>query len=190
MVVLVHGFLATAGVLRPLREAIERDTPARVASFTHLPGATIEEVAGRLRELLTRLPRAERIHLLGHSIGGLAARYFVQELGGDPRVLGTISIASPFDGARRAWLLPGRLGRELRPASPILAALREGLARDRSVPHLAVAGSHDAVVPVVLFPSGIERLLVPGSGHNAVLYHPLTLQAVTACIKSRSLAST
>jgi triacylglycerol lipase len=188
-VVLVHGFLATAGVLRPLREAIERDAGARVATFTHPPGVTIAELAERVRELVRRLPDAERIHLVGHSIGGLAARWFVQELGGDPRVAGTVSIAAPFGGARRARLLPGRLGRELERDSPILARLRAGLATGSPVSHLAVAGSHDAVVTEGAFPPGVERLLVAGCGHNAVLYHPLTLEAVPARIRTGALGA-
>jgi pimeloyl-ACP methyl ester carboxylesterase len=190
VVVLVHGFLATAGVLRPLRDAIERGTGASVASFTHVPGATIEELGERVRATVASLSSAERVHLVGHSIGGLAVRYFVQELGGDPRVTGTISIASPFGGARRAWLLPGKLGRQLAADGALLERLRAGLARDGSVPHLAIAGSHDAVVPSGGLPAGVEQLIVPGCGHNAVLYHPLTLEAVPARIRAVSAART
>jgi pimeloyl-ACP methyl ester carboxylesterase len=185
-VVLVHGFLATAGVLRPLRDAIERDTGAGIATFTHVPGVTIDELGGLVGEIVAKLAAAERIHLVGHSIGGLAVRFFVQELGGDPRVKGTVSIASPFSGARRAWLLPGKLGRQLEADSPFLERLRVGLARDTSVPHLSIAGSHDATVPHGALPPGAPRLLVPGCGHNAVLYHPRTLEAVTAQIRARS----
>ena len=38
VVVLVHGFFATAGVFRPMRARIERETGALVASFSHAPG--------------------------------------------------------------------------------------------------------------------------------------------------------
>jgi triacylglycerol esterase/lipase EstA (alpha/beta hydrolase family) len=46
-----------------------------------IPGA-----AARLGEAIEDLSAAtgyERIHVIGHSLGGLIARYYVQRLGGD-----------------------------------------------------------------------------------------------------------
>jgi pimeloyl-ACP methyl ester carboxylesterase len=166
--VLVHGFLATAGVLRP--------------SFTHPPGVSVTGLAERVGEFVGRV-EAERIHLVGHSIGGLAVRWFAQELGGDPRVVQTVSLASPFWGTRRARLLPGALGRELDPGSAVLARLRGGIGR--GVPHFAVSGAHDPVVgpPAPLGAAG--ELLAAGCGHNAVLYDPVVLGAVAGRVRER-----
>ena len=184
VVVLVHGFLATAGVLRPLAERIESDTGAGTATFTHLPGEGIERIARRVAELVKRVPaRTRRIHLVGHSIGGLAARHYVTELGGDPRIVQTGSIASPFSGVpRAASLLPGQLARDLDPGSPILARLRAGVGQ--GVPHFSIAGTHDAVVASgALLPSA-ERLEVPGCGHNALLYDPVVLGEVVSRVRA------
>jgi pimeloyl-ACP methyl ester carboxylesterase len=179
VVVLVHGFLATAGVLRPLRERLEAEAGLGVASFTHPPGIGIREVAARVGELVARVS-AERVHLIGHSIGGLAARWFVQELGGDPRVVQTISIATPYWGVRRAWLLPGELARELEPSSALLATLREGLGR--GVPHVSLSGTHDVVVgrPEAL---AAEHALALGMGHNAILYDDSVLSDLVARVR-------
>jgi triacylglycerol lipase len=180
VVVLLHGFLATAGVLRPLGDAIERGASARTASFTHTPGVGIESIAGRLAELVNRIPSPEvRIHLVGHSIGGLAARWFVTELGGDPRVVGTVSIASPFEGAPRARLFPGHLARDIEPGSALLARLRSA---ESVVPHLSIAGGHDRVVPSGALLSHGERLFIEGAGHNELIYDGETLAAVVARI--------
>lgn len=182
VVVLIHGFLATAGVLRPLGERIEADTGAQAASFTHLPGEGIERIARRIETLVRRLqPGIRRLHLVGHSVGGLAARYYVDELGGDPRVVQTISLASPFSGVPRASLLPGALARDLDPESPLLARLRAGVGR--GVPHFAIAGSHDALVAQGALPSSAQ-LEVPGCGHNALLYDPLVLGEVVARVRA------
>jgi triacylglycerol lipase len=183
MVVLVHGFLATAGVLRPLAERIENDTEAGTATFTHLPGEGIERIARRVAELVSRLPaQTKRIHLVGHSIGGLAARLYVTELGGDPRVVQTVSIASPFSGVPRAALvLRGQLGVDLDPSSPLLARLRAGVAS--GVPHFSIAGTHDAVVAAGALPTA-ECLEVPGCGHNALLYDPAVLGEVVSRVRA------
>ena len=180
VVVLVHGFLATAGVLRPLREALETRASVGVATFTHPPGIGVTELAGRVGELVGRLG-AERIHLVGHSIGGLAARWFVQELGGDPRVVQTLSLASPFWGVRRSWLLPGPLARELEPESALLATLRAGMGQ--GVPHYAVSGSHDVVVGPAGALGSAEESVADGCGHNAVLYDPAVLAGVVRRVR-------
>lgn len=176
LVVLVHGFLATAGVLRPLRERLEAEGHA-VASFTHAPGIGVAELAERVGEVV-RNSRAERIQLVGHSIGGLAARWYVDALGGDPRITQTVSLASPFWGARRARFLPGQLGRDLHPESPVLARLRDSVTR--GVPHYAVSGTHDAVVGPALPLGSDGELVAAGCGHNAVLYDRSVLEAVAA----------
>jgi pimeloyl-ACP methyl ester carboxylesterase len=181
--VLVHGFLATAGVLRPLGAALETEAGVVVGSFTHPPGVSVTGLAERVGEFVARI-EAERIQLVGHSIGGLAVRWFAQELGSDPRVIQTVSIASPFWGTRRARLLPGTdLGRELEPNSAFLARLRAGLGR--GVLHFAVSGTHDAVVgpPSPLGAAG--ELLAEGCGHNAVLYDPVVLGAVAGRVRER-----
>src|SRR6185503_4797219 len=92
-VVLIHGFLATAGVFRPLADALEAEAGVSIASFTHPPGIGVIDLAERVRDVVRRVS-SERVHLVGHSIGGLAARWFVQELGGDARVVQTLSLAS------------------------------------------------------------------------------------------------
>jgi pimeloyl-ACP methyl ester carboxylesterase len=180
VVVFVHGFLATAGVLRPLRDAVERETGATTASFTHPPGLGIERIADRLAKLVQSFASEDlRLHLVGHSIGGLAVRWFTTELGGDRRLASTISIATPFFGAPRARLFPGTLAREIEPGSAFLERLR---AAPSAVPHLSIAGGADRTVPSgALLPVG-DRLVVVGAGHNAVLYHPDTVQAVVSRI--------
>jgi pimeloyl-ACP methyl ester carboxylesterase len=188
VVVFLHGFLATAGVLRPLRDAVERGTRAETASFTHAPGLGIVSIAERLAALVGSLESAElRVHLVGHSIGGLAARWFMTELGGDRRVKGTISIASPFEGAPRARFFPGVLARDIEPGSALLARLRGARS---AVPHLSIAGGGDRVVPGgALLPDG-ETLLVERAGHNEVLYHPTTVAAVVRRIAAMSSGRT
>lgn len=184
VVVFVHGFLATAGVFRPLREAVERETGAVTASFTHAPGLGIRDIAERLATLVRSFASREiRLHLVGHSIGGLAVRWFVGELGGDARIAGTVSIASPFRGAPRARVFPGLLAREIEPGSAFLARLR---AATSAVPHLSIAGGNDRTVPDGALCEHGEHLLVAGAGHNEVLYHPDTVAAVVGRIGARA----
>lgn len=186
LVLLVHGFLATAGVLRPLGAAIRRETGAHIASFTHAPGVSVRHIAQRIGDVLRALPPVPlRIHLVGHSVGGLAARYFVAVLGGDPRVAGTIAIASPFAGTRRAAGLPGPLMRDLTPESELLTCLR---GRGCEVPHLSIAGDRDALVRDGGCLVGADTLTIEGAAHNSIVYDPRTARAVIDRIRAVSSA--
>jgi hypothetical protein len=168
VVVLVHGFLASAGVFRPLRARLERETDARVATFTHAPGVRIRTIAKRLARLVERLPRDARVTVVGHSIGGLAARWYVQELGGHARVAQTISLASPFGGID---VLPLLVGADLRAQSAVLARIR-ARAHVHDVPHTSVVGAEDTLV------AGVETaclgfgdvVVLPERGHNGLLF--------------------
>jgi pimeloyl-ACP methyl ester carboxylesterase len=171
VVVLVHGFLASAGVFRPLRKRLERECGTAVASFSHVPGATVPSIAFSLGKLVARLPKAARVHVVGHSLGGVVARYYVQELGGHARVAQTIALGAPFGGAPIAAHIPVFVGRDLRPKSALLSRLRER-AHEHAIPHVSIAGTADRTVPhdqALAFPWG-ERISLEGRGHNGLLF--------------------
>lgn len=183
VVVLLHGLFATAGVLRPMRQVIEQSTSAHTASFSYVPGPGVAAIAETLGELVDRLPSAVRIHLVGHSMGGLAARWFVQELGGDSRVVQTISLASPFQGTRRSVLVPGAAGRDIAIGSGVLARLRERGAC--GVPHLSIVAADDALVTEDATLHQGERLVIEEAGHNGLLFDPRVAEVVARRVKER-----
>ena len=189
VVMLVHGLFATAGVLRPLRREIEAQSGAFTTSFTHPPGPGIRRVASEIARAVRKISGAARIHLIGHSIGGVAVRYFVQELGSDPRVVQTLSIGSPFGGAGPARFFPAPVGRDIEPGSALLEQLAHGASKRLGVPHLSIAGLEDHVVPRGAHLAAGDRLSVPGCGHNSLLYHPRVVSAVVERIRQVQAAA-
>jgi triacylglycerol lipase len=192
VVVLVHGFLATAGVFRPLRVRLERDADARVASFSHAPGLGVRRIADQLASLVDRIPHGTRIHLVGHSLGGVVARWYVQEMGGHARVAQTISIATPFGGARIAERFRVFVGNDLHAASDVLTRLREGCGPGSvgaRVPHVSIAGTDDRMVSppeCATFTTG-ELIVLEGRGHNQLLFDREAIDLVVARVRGASL---
>ena len=187
VVVLIHGFFASAGVFRPMRTHLETDTSAKVASFTHAPGAGIERIARSLARIVARIPHACRVHLVGHSLGGLVARWYVQELEGHKRVAQTISLGSPFGGTELARPFRFLVGADLCRTSPLLARLR-ARAHEHDVPHTSVVADADAmIVPCesAVFPRG-DVVVLPGRGHNSLLFDPDSITHVVDRIKRAS----
>jgi pimeloyl-ACP methyl ester carboxylesterase len=191
VVVLVHGFFASAGVFRPMRRHLVTDTGATVASFTHAPGAGIERIARSLARIVDRIPRDCRVHLVGHSLGGLVARWYVQELGGHARVTQTISLGSPFGGTERARRFRFLVGADLHRTSPILARLR-ARAHEHEVHHTSVVGEADALIipgESAVFPRG-DVVVLPGRGHNSLLFDPESITHVVDRVKRAQKPST
>ena len=180
VVVLIHGFFASGGVFRPMKERLVAETGSKVATFTHAPGVSITSIAKSVARIVERIPMSCRVHVVGHSLGGLVARWYVQELGGHERVAQTISLGSPFGGTEIARRFPILVGRELCRTSPLLARLR-ARAHEHDVPHTSVVADADTmVVPCesAVFPRG-DVVVLPGRGHNSLLFDPESIAVVT-----------
>jgi hypothetical protein len=181
VVVLVHGFLASAGVFRPLRARLERETDARVATFSHAPGAGIRRIAKQLAALVDRVPEGARITVVGHSLGGVVARWYVQEMFGHERVVRTVSLGSPFCGIDVPQL---GVGVDLHAQSTLLKTLREH-AHVCGVPHTSIVAGSDTIVhghATACLGYG-DVVLLHDRGHNQLLFDDEAAGVVIECVK-------
>jgi pimeloyl-ACP methyl ester carboxylesterase len=168
VVFFLHGFLATAGVTRPMRLFVGRHAGIHTACLTYPPGPGVEVFSQKLEDTLRSLPDEVAIHLVGHSMGGIVARHYAVTRG-DARVRSTIALASPFGGVRGAGLLP--FSRDLDPASAPLATSRRQPSHG-DVPHLSVfAGADGLTMDRALHtPAGADVVVLENRGHNAILF--------------------
>jgi triacylglycerol lipase len=185
VVILMHGLFATAGVLRPLRQAIARLPAVHTATFTYAPGPDVEALCDELARLAAALPPAARLHLVGHSLGGIVARVYAHERH-DDRVAQTISLASPFAGVPGAAALSFGSARDLDPQSPLLRRVRIQ-ASSAGVPHLSILAGADNVVrpPLAHALPGGDVIVLEGRGHNALLFDDEAARLVKERIATR-----
>lgn len=191
LVVVMHGLFATAGAMRVLRGRIEHGTGLATASFSYPPWWGVAELAAHLRDFLAPVPSSTRVHLVGHSLGGLAARYYVQVRPRDSRVIQTISLGSPFAGTRAVSWMPGRFYDGLRPGSRVLRAIERSWRRGTHVPHFSIAASHDLLVQPAtsaVCPPG-DKTVIRACGHASLLYDRRVAQCVVDRIRSAAAAA-
>jgi triacylglycerol lipase len=127
------------------------------------------------------------VHLVGHSLGGLVARWYVQELGGHARVAQTISMATPFGGTPLARLRV-LVGNDLHAASSVLGRLKER-AHEHGVPHVSIVAAKDRVVfpPAnAAFHHG-DVVTLAGRGHNTLLFDTEAIDVVVRRVKEAHL---
>ncbi len=159
-IVLVHGWVDNRSIFTVLRRALQRRGFGRVVTMNYSVFTyDIPRAARRLGQLIEQVCAEtgyERVHVVGHSMGGLVARYYVQRLGGDERVHTLATLGAPHSGTRAAHLMVGRAVKQLRPGSELLAEL--------AAPAL---GCRTRVISVW---SDIDHMVVPKS--SARLDHP------------------
>ncbi len=126
-IVLIHGVVDNRSIFTVLRRGLRRRGFGRVQGLNYSPLTDdVRDVAGRLAETVEALCAEtgyERVHLIGHSMGGLVARYYVQCMDGDQRVHTLVTLGTPHSGTYAARLVPHPVARQLRPGSDIIAEL-------------------------------------------------------------------
>ncbi len=170
-VLLVHGFAANKSNWLFLQRDLRAAGYGRVHALNYNPFlADIPTIAGacaiRARQLMAATG-TDRIHLVGHSLGGLVARYAVQLCGLDDLAASCVTVASPHQGVGHlpAAFAPIRSVRQLTPGSAVLARMR--------------ASSRPLPTRFVGYYSNLD-LLVPG--HRARIVEP-ALRATNVLVK-------
>jgi triacylglycerol lipase len=188
-VVLVHGYLANRSTLYPVAAYLRLQGIGQVLTFNYDSGAGVEQAAMALRDYLRRHVRGGRIDLVCHSLGGLVARVYLQELGGSRRVDRCITLGTPHQGTYGSYWLWSRVGRELRPDSSLLARLQASRDNARGVRFVSlIAGSDNLVFPRV-FASHDEEVHFGDLGHVSMLFSPRVLRAVAEVLTELTASS-
>jgi triacylglycerol lipase len=126
-ILLVHGIMDNRSVFTLFRRSLRRRGFGAVHAVNYsLFTGDIRTAAHQLRghvEQLRELTGADKVHIVGHSLGGMIARYYVQRMGGSAAVDTLVTLGSPHRGTLTAHLMPTPLGRQLRPGSELLEEL-------------------------------------------------------------------
>lgn len=127
-VLLVHGIIRTSTVFGKMSAYLSQQGWS-VHTLNLTPNnATLglDQLATQVADYVDKTFGHEQpIDLVGLSMGGLVSRYYVQRLGGINRVQRLITISSPHQGTRMAYLSarPGCI--QMRPGSDFLADLNQ-----------------------------------------------------------------
>lgn len=188
-VVLVHGYMANKASLMPLAAFLRLRGYKQVLLFNYASSDGVEAGARALKAFLKQNVRGGRIDLIGHSLGGLVSRVYLQHLGGARRVDRCITLGTPHQGTYNAYWVPTRVGRQLRPDSALLARLEATRSEAAAVRFTSVvAGSDPLVIPRVFGAHGDEapeaRVHVPDLGHLGMLFSPKVYRAVLSGLRA------
>jgi triacylglycerol esterase/lipase EstA (alpha/beta hydrolase family) len=184
-VILLHGYLGNRGYMVPLVRALE----ARGIGPIFVPTASgaLDPIEAYARELHGHVERIvagtgqPRVVLVGHSMGGLAARTYVA-MHGAGRVARIVTLGTPHRGSWLAWLGWGENARQMRPGSDFLAGLERHEGECGSPVAASIYSPHDNMVMPQASSrvEGARNIAIPGVGHIALLRSPRLLVALLA----------
>ncbi|WP_226600090.1 alpha/beta fold hydrolase [Streptomyces violascens] len=193
-VVLLHGFIDNRSVFVLLRRSLARHGWRHLESLNYSPLTGDIRVAAELlgrhvEEICARTGHRE-VDVVGHSLGGLIARYYVQRLGGDLRVRTLVTLGTPHSGTRSAQLAHAHpIVRQMCPGSELVEELRRPAPGIRTRFVSFWSDLDTLMIPVetarIEHPDLIaQNVRVTGIGHLAMPVHPAVAagvrQALTA----------
>jgi triacylglycerol lipase len=189
-VLLVHGFGGTKSSWSFLARALTAGG-LTVDAITYSPfGTSVERLADRLAvavESLLSQTGADKVHLVGHSLGGVVIAQAVASGRLTGRVDTVVTLAAPFGGSPWASLLPfGAIVSALRQGSPLLRRLAAAQVPD-GIRWMAFTATLDTIVPggrSVPPQTGVEIVTVGGVGHLGMLLSPHVVSRIVAALSA------
>jgi pimeloyl-ACP methyl ester carboxylesterase len=129
-VLLLHGFIDNRSVFVLLRRSLRQHGWDQVEALNYSPlsfdiRAAAALLGKHIEEVCERTGHA-KVDVVGHSLGGLIARYYVQRLGGDVRIRTLVTLGTPHSGTRAVALLSAHpILRQMLPDSDVIEELTQ-----------------------------------------------------------------
>ncbi|MCX4818830.1 alpha/beta fold hydrolase [Streptomyces sp. NBC_01142] len=198
-VVLLHGFVDNRSVFVLLRRSLARHGWRHLECLNYSPLTcdirTAAELLGRhIEEICTRTGHRE-VDIVGHSLGGLIARYYVQRLGGDQRVRTLVTLGTPHSGTTVAPLASAHpIVRQMRPGSAVIEELRRPAPGCRTRFVSFWSDLDQLMIPIetacIDHPDLVaQNVRVSGIGHLALPVHPAVAAGIRQALESSESAA-
>jgi triacylglycerol lipase len=190
-ILLVHGLVDNRSIFTLLRRHLRRRGFGRVWTMNYKIWTTdLRDAARQLAasvDAICEQTGYERIHVIGHSMGGLVARYYVQRLGGDAHVHTLVTLGTPHQGTRAARLFPRGVCQQLTPGSDVVKELTEP-APGCQTRFVSFWSDNDALISpkqaaVLDHPDlSARNILVHGVGHMSLPIDRRIVREITATL--------
>jgi triacylglycerol esterase/lipase EstA (alpha/beta hydrolase family) len=170
-IIVLHGYAMNRANFAVLAYRLRKAGLGPVFGFEYW---TLGRVAAGARQLgwfvdeVRAATGADKVDLIGHSMGGVVARYYAALAGGHPSVEHVITIGSPHAGTDVGGFGIGHPARELVLGSKLIQRMQAAPVATELTTILSEA---DALVPASKQPeiAGAERIVYDDLGHVAML---------------------
>lgn len=190
-VLLLHGLFQNRACWLWLGYCLRQRGMTSVHTLNLPPWFDVETLVERLDQKVDALRHssgADKVHLVGHSMGAMVARHYLQLRGGAAKVVSCTLLGAPNSGSKLVPFALTPLGEQLLPGSDFLERLAEAPLPE-GVQWRNIYSRHDNVV--VPFENcrleGAENVELPELGHTSLIFHPRAFEAVFDALTEGSL---
>lgn len=182
-IVIIPGIFERWSFMKPLGDKLSLlGHPVYIVPKIGYNILNIPVSAGILRKVVEKIELEyphRKVIFVAHSKGGLIGKYFLSHFDIKKRVLGMVSIATPYTGSAMASLISVQPLRELRGDSKLIADLQKKTNVNHKIISLCpeydnhvwakdgsrLEGAHNVILPVhghhrVLFDNGVQEMVV------------------------------
>jgi len=184
-VILIHGYGHNRACFMPLELYLRAVGFDRIFPFTYSNPQNVEQVAQSLQDFVEEVRQScssgrQTVDLVAHSLGGLAARVYLQELGGARHVDQCLTLGTPHYGTYSSYWTPTAVGRQMRPESEFMSRFNDPAKRAGGVRFYSLWAEQDLMVlprENAIYREGDDQP-IPDSGHLGIVLHPRALRLI------------
>jgi len=192
-VLLVHRYFMSRACFILLYLRMRQIGKRRIFTINLRPRtAAIEELAHQLSEKVEEvlvLTKSDKVDIIGHSMGGIVARYYIEQMNGIKKVNKLITLGSPHNGTKMAVFGIGANAKELRSGSEFMQGLNAGTIPGEVKYYSLWSNLDNLVVPQessILKEPGIT-IKFYGIGHLTLLFSPKVFLKIMEILESNEL---
>ncbi len=188
-VLLLHGYVCNRGFMLPLRNFLRAQG---ITAYTHNLepiyadiGSYAEALARRIDEICAA-SGAEKLIIVAHSMGGLAARAYLRRHGAR-RVAKLVTLGTPHCGTELARFAAGKNARQMEPGNAWLEQLNSTAL---AVPTLSIFSYQDEIVAPQISGAlaGADCSGISGGGHVGLPFSRRVRALLLAALAADALA--
>ncbi|MCF6178346.1 MAG: alpha/beta fold hydrolase [Geopsychrobacter sp.] len=187
-ILLVHGLFNNRASWFWFKWALRRRGFNNLATINlssyHNEESLTEQVAKRVDELRHSL-NVEKVHLVGHSMGGIIARNFLQLRGGDGKVDKCVFLGTPHAGSKLTPFALSPLSHALVPNSDFIKRLAASPPAQHTNMINIYSRKDNMVVPTdSAHLEGVQNIILDRIGHTGLLYRHKAINAVATALET------
>ncbi|MBN2428917.1 MAG: alpha/beta fold hydrolase [Deltaproteobacteria bacterium] len=174
-IILLHGLFHDRSCWLWTKYRLRREGFYNLHTVSLPPWHNVENLTERIAKKVDKLRLStgiKKVHLIGHSMGGLLARNYIQVRGGNTKVDSCILLGTPNLGSRLAPFALSPLAKLLLPGSDFLERLAQ-TPMPAEIPVTSIFSRHDNLVQPFFHArlEGVHNVELSGMGHTSLLYN-------------------
>lgn len=192
-VVLIHGYFHNLSGYFVLSQKLKKRGwthiyPINLNTYTSTIEAMAREIKKVVEEIIKKT-KHKKVDIIGHSLGGLVGRYYVQNLGGYKRVNNLITLATPNWGTALAIFGIGPSAKQMRPEAEFIDRLNTDINNLRKINFASIWSPFDSlVIPptnAILRGAG-KNIRIDFVGHIGMLYSDRVFELICKILERKS----